>query len=196
MADDEENDSVGYEQNNEKIETAESPREKEKNESDNENANDNDNDNDNEKQENKNDNIETNNNNNENNQTIETLKTEKKKAELALASHDAMTDDETKTNDDISTISKTQTEDERFQEYNEYDGEVVLIKNKYQPSAVLRLDPHYKIDENKYKYGKFQLSGHLLQDWNTIETTKGGELADLTADWIELFFDLIYVAGM
>ena len=62
-----------------------------------------------------------------------------------------------------------------------------------KPSIALRDDPYYRIDPDKYN-GWFR--GYVRQDWGTIDPRQGGEVEELRAGWIELFFDLIYVAGI
>ena len=57
----------------------------------------------------------------------------------------------------------------------------------------LRHDPYYRIDPNKYN-GWFR--GYVRQDWDTVDPDEDVEVEELRAAWIELFFDLIYVAGI
>ena len=72
---------------------------------------------------------------------------------------------------------------------HETSEQVPVIK----PSIALRDDPHYRIDPTRF-YGWFR--SYVRQDWGTINVREGGEIEELRAGWIELFFDLIYVAGI
>eukprot|EP01084_Bolivina_argentea_P101887 182609_1 len=56
-------------------------------------------------------------------------------------------------------------------------------------SLSIQSDPNYHINKNKY-FGVFR--GYMRQDWDTLNIEHG--LEEQRAEWIELFFDLIYVA--
>lgn len=53
-------------------------------------------------------------------------------------------------------------------------------------SAALKLDDQYRINEKKHPL----LRGYIRQDWEQV-CGEEGEIEELRAEWVELFFDLM-----
>jgi len=68
-------------------------------------------------------------------------------------------------------------------------GHLVSHQNEVTASTELRNKPLYRIDPKKYCG---LLRGYVRQDWHTV--TIHEDVDELRANWVELFFDLIYVA--
>eukprot|EP01083_Nonionella_stella_P145436 455752_1 len=73
---------------------------------------------------------------------------------------------------------------------SEIDGEESRdVISQMRTSMQLQIDPKYYIDRDKYR-GYFR--GYIRQDWSHINLHGG--LEEQRAEWIELFFDLMFVA--
>eukprot|EP01083_Nonionella_stella_P096630 271703_1 len=72
---------------------------------------------------------------------------------------------------------------------NVSSSQVSRTTTSYTPSVALQTQKHYRIDPEKW-CGLFR--GYVRQDWDTINIPDGVD--ELRAHWVELFFDLIYVA--
>ena len=69
------------------------------------------------------------------------------------------------------------------------EREVKRSSTHLTPSTDLQNKSSHRIDPEKY-FGL--LRGYIRQDWNTVNVPDGVD--ELRANWVELFFDLIYVA--
>merc|ERR1719474_172071 len=90
---------------------------------------------------------------------------------------------DTKTETPAAESTNTETDDDFL------GGKRHSSHSHLTPSTALQNLPTHRIDPNRW-YGLFR--GYIRQDWNTVNVPDGVD--ELRANWVELFFDLIYVA--
>lgn len=71
----------------------------------------------------------------------------------------------------------------------ESSAQIIKSSSTFTPSTQLQTKDSHRINPNKWG-GYFR--GYVRQDWDTIILEDGVD--ELRADWVELYFDLIYVA--
>eukprot|EP01084_Bolivina_argentea_P076434 138523_1 len=92
----------------------------------------------------------------------------------------------------LQSTSNTETLDSNNITKLQQPTEVIATRStthSFTPSTALQSQPLYRINPNKW-CGLFR--GYVRQDWETINVEDG--IDELRAHWVELFFDLIYVA--
>jgi len=107
--------------------------------------------------------------------------------EIQLENLNEITKDRTDIHINDGTSSNDGTKDKSTLDIPNNESSSDMITKHH--SAALRLEAEYRIDEKTHPWFR----GYIRQDWQTISGEEG-ELEELRAEWIELFFDLMFVA--